>query len=451
MNGSLLLQKSLVMILLVFFPTLVDVFAVATPFEFGMNWAIDKAGNVFLTGSSRDPNNLSDYVTTKYNKEGKKLWERWYNKPPGHDFGMCSGIIIGPCGNAYVTGKTFVRERISEYDDTVFGYVTVKYDLDGKQLWEAIYDEPNRVLNDPVGIAVDENGNAYISGESYDIDSWLLCTDYGENANPHFITIKYDMKGKQLWAVRYKGQRNHVNSLSDIAVDKAGKVYLTGSSVININSDGGIDSQFITINYDTNGRELWVARYIGEPNSINNSCILALNGKNRIYVAGKSHIGGNSGYSDLIIIAYDKNGKQQWLGRCREPAKTFVFPTAIAVDREGNVIVTGEISSSFSGSGYSTTDLETTMANREIVTLKYNVRGREQWRVRYKAPKGYMAFSCDLMTDAEGKTFVIGTMMKSIFEVDRLIIKYDSNGNEQYVRRLKSESELVKLLSSISH
>ena len=72
----------------------------------------------------------------------------------------------------------------------------------------------------------------------------LLTIDYG--------TIKYDIKGNQLWVVFYNGPGN--NDVSDaIAVEASGNIYVTGKS----DRDDFWDD-YATIKYDTNGNQLWV-------------------------------------------------------------------------------------------------------------------------------------------------------------------------------------------------
>ena len=83
---------------------------------------------------------------------------------------------------------------------------------------------------------------------------------------------------------------------------------------------------------------------------------VAVDSGNSCYVTGYSP-GTNSG-NDIVTIKYDPNGNQMWLQRYGSPGNGNAAGNAIAVDKSGNVYVTG----------YDTTSAGGT----EIVTIKYS-------------------------------------------------------------------------------
>ena len=46
---------------------------------------VDGAGNVYVTGTTKDLSTTSDYVTVKYNTEGVMQWVSRYNGPGNSD------------------------------------------------------------------------------------------------------------------------------------------------------------------------------------------------------------------------------------------------------------------------------------------------------------------------------------------------------------------------------
>ena len=85
--------------------------------------------------------------------------------------------------------------------------------------WVRRYNGPTDSLDYPYAIAVDGSGSVYVTGRSEGIGTW---TDYA--------TIKYYSNGDTAWLRRYNGPENSRDYANDIAVDAAGNAYVTGQS-----------------------------------------------------------------------------------------------------------------------------------------------------------------------------------------------------------------------------
>nr|MBA3726504.1 hypothetical protein [Armatimonadota bacterium] len=83
-----------------------------------------------------------------------------------------------------------------------------------------------------------------------------------------------------------------------LAVDAAGNVYVTGFS----NGAGGFPNDYATIKYDSNGNQLWVARYNGPGNSSDGASALAVDAAGNVYVTGTSYGAGTG--DDYTTIKY---------------------------------------------------------------------------------------------------------------------------------------------------
>jgi len=149
-----------------------------------------------------------------------------------------------------------------------------------------------------------------------------------------YATIKYDLSGNELWIRRYNGPANDFDGAQAIALDGSGNVYVTG------HSDGsGTRRDYATIKYDSNGTELWVRRYNGPGNGTDMAFDLAVDFSGNVYVTGVS--GGSGTLGDYATIKYDSSGNKLWVKRYNGAANWSDIANAVALDRSGNVYLTG--------------------------------------------------------------------------------------------------------------
>ena len=160
-----------------------------------------------------------------------------------------------------------------------------------------------------------------------------------------WTTLKYDAAGNKLWSVSYGGPANFPASPAVVAVDSAGSVYVTGSMCVDAVFDWVslmcVGSEYTTIKYDTNGNQLWVARYGGPVDEAGASAIV-------LDAAGNVHVTGSSMGVDYSYRLCDDQVQTQTGISSGSPA-TMVrrmmddIATAIALDAAGNsVYVTGD-------------------------------------------------------------------------------------------------------------
>ncbi|MDP2730854.1 MAG: SBBP repeat-containing protein [Dehalococcoidales bacterium] len=271
--------------------------------------ALDSDGNVYITGTSRGDSGHDDYVTIKYDSNGSQLWLARY------DDGSPTALAVDTAGNVYVTG-------FSRANNDINGYLTIKYDNAGNQLWTAAYNFPGYGGHIAYALAVDDTGNVCVTGRSYSAH----VSDYA--------TVKYDSQGNELWVARYNGPGDSSDQANSLTVDADGNVYVTGKS-----NDKNRDFDYATLKYSSDGKILWEARYEGPGNDNDMATALEVDDFGNVYVTGRSH-GNNSGW-DSATVKYNGKGKQLWAARYNGPGNSTDEATAIAVDAEDNVYITG--------------------------------------------------------------------------------------------------------------
>lgn len=325
--------------------------------------AIDSHGNVYVTGFTTEPFIISRWVTIKYGPSGRKIWLRRYTGPNLSN--NAEAIAVDGQGNVYVTGQS--RSDLGNW-------TTIKYNSDGGLLWESSYVwTAGGNTGFPRAMVVDPGGNVYITG-----DVSGVCT-----------TIKYGSDGKLLWESRHPSDLSYGSGYaSGIVLDDRGNVYITGT----------IWDTFATIKYSPDGNKLWV-RYSEIPSVYSDSRGIVLDNRSNVYITG-TYWGRKGTKFNFATIKYDSAGKQLWVRRYNGPANGNDIADAIAVDGRGNVYVAGS-------SATSTIEYP----DYDFVIIKYSSNGQCLWIRRYNVPNPWPIRWKDksMVLDSQGNVYVTGT------------------------------------------
>jgi hypothetical protein len=117
-----------------------------------------------------------------------------------------------------------------------------------------------------------------------------------------------------------------------VAVDSSDNVIVTGSS-----TGSGSGNDYATIKYSGDGVPLWTNRYDGPGNNSDSASAVVVDRTGNVIVTGSS---GGSPY-DCATIKYSSAGLPLWTNRFDDLVGGDDEANAVAVDRDGNVIVTG--------------------------------------------------------------------------------------------------------------
>ncbi|MEI6948949.1 SBBP repeat-containing protein [Paraflavisolibacter sp. H34] len=364
----------------------------------GTSITTDTRGNVYVAGIS-DGGANADILTLKYSPGGTLLWAARYNGPANHhDYAYAIGLDAP--GNVYVAGE-------SRPDNFTSDFATLKYDAGGALLWAALYDGPGADVDRANALAVDARGNVYVTGISEGVSS---ASDYA--------TLKYSPEGGLLWRARYNGTANSFDHANALAVDGAGNVYVTGYS-----RGAGTFADFATVKYGPAGTEHWVARFNGPESDFDEATALALDAGGAVYVTGLSRDHNN--IAEYVTLKYLPDGRPAWTARYNSAARGFRFniPSALALDAWGNVSVTG------------VSGVDQDLFSGDYATVQYNSSGVLQWEARYNGTANWWDAPYALAVDGKGNVLVSGESWGSDTGPDLLTLKYNARGGEEWAKR----------------
>ncbi|HMT10467.1 MAG TPA: SBBP repeat-containing protein, partial [Ignavibacteria bacterium] len=146
---------------------------------------VDSLGNSYVTGAASIFNENSNFVTIKYNSSGVQQWIDLYNGPGSNSIDWPIGIKLDNNKNVIVCGHS---------ESAGFGsddYVLIKYNNSGTRLWVARYNSSGSFADTPYDMTVDNAGNIYVTGTSYN------------GTRNDALTIKYNSNGDSVWARRF--------------------------------------------------------------------------------------------------------------------------------------------------------------------------------------------------------------------------------------------------------
>jgi hypothetical protein len=173
--------------------------------------ALDAFGNLYIVA---DFGMVVTHVLMKYNATGSVVWTT-YQPPPTCLEDVPHDLILDKLGNVIVTGP--VCYVTPNYSFATLEYGTYKSDANGTYILTNTYPPVPVLPSAANSVTVDSANNCYVTGYSP-----------GTNSANDIVTIKYDPNGNQIWLQRYTSPGNGNAAGNAIAVDNNGNVYVTG-------------------------------------------------------------------------------------------------------------------------------------------------------------------------------------------------------------------------------
>jgi outer membrane protein assembly factor BamB len=395
---------------------------------------IDKDGNVIVGGYSLGIGTDDDFLTIKYTSDGVALWTNRFDGPE-HGTDKIVTVATDGSGGVYASG------------DSGGGVRTVKYAPDGTPAWTSTYTNSSSFLSFQA-LAVDTDGNSYLM--PFDLDA------------KSFVTIKYDPNGNSVWTNTFKSSPTSVETPSDVAVDADGNIFVTGSSidgtikfltikyasdgsplwinsyslvgsesaqrvivdpqgnviVVGDSQGGGAQHKYVIVKYSNSGTLLWTnaiaaAAYVG-----GGVPQVATDSAGNVFIVGGTP-GAASSAADYTSVKLSSAGVPVWTNRFFESSAGTAGLFGAGTDNAGNLY-------------WSINSASPNNTNYNYVTLKYAAtNGTPVWTNRYNSSFNASDLPRAMTVDKAGGVYVTGTSStasgNSFNTLDWDTIKYADN------------------------
>jgi len=309
--------------------------------------ATDVTGNIFVTGLSHatwgaplDAHHGGyDIFIAKLDSNGNLIWNTFLGGP-GNQLG--SGIKVDEIGNLYVTGLSYETwgSPIRAFIGNKNAFVA-KLDSNGTLIWNTFLGTDGD--NSGNAIALDLIGNIYVVG--FSTASWESPIRAQSGGYDAFVA-KLDSSGALIWNTFLGGaDTDHADA---VAVDLSGNVYVNGFSYAPWGSPTEPYIATITATFaaklNSNGELIWNT-FLGTAAAGDGGVAVDVAGN--VYLAGTSRLASwgspvrpFSGFIDAYAAKLDANGGLTW--------NTFLGTTdeqavasSVVLDGSGNIYLGG--------------------------------------------------------------------------------------------------------------
>ncbi|MBK7036338.1 MAG: SBBP repeat-containing protein [Bacteroidetes bacterium] len=217
-----------------------------------------------------------------------------------------------------------------------------------------------------------------------------------------------------LWKNRLNGAGDNSDRYNNAITDALGNFYLTGYTV-----NPGTGKDFLTAKLNASGDTLWTRKYNYLSNLDDEANFIAIDAAGNITVTGYSDGGSTSTKNDILTIQYNSSGTLLWSARYNyATANEDEFPAAMSIDASNNIFISGR-------SDHDAANID------DIITLKYNSAGVQQWAVRYDA--GLTDRAAGIVADNSGGCIITGRTDNGLNE-DIITISYSTTGTTNWTK-----------------
>ncbi|MBT7497566.1 PQQ-binding-like beta-propeller repeat protein, partial [Candidatus Woesearchaeota archaeon] len=376
----------------------------ASNISLGNAVAIDSLVNITLT-----------YPTTNINVTQNE----WFNVT------LNASCIQGNCGESNVslrngiTYLTYLGETSSDYGTSIVetsdgGFVVTgdtlsyggvggdlllsKFDSSGNELWTKSLggDSSERGYS----VVETSDGGFIVTGHTY---------SYG-GSDYDVLLVKFNSSGAEQWTKSLGGSSSEKGF--DVVETSEGDFVVTGST--QSYGDGG--DSILLVKFNSSGVEQWTKSLGGNNNDVGRSIVETSDGG--FVVTGYTQSYGDGGV-DVLLAKFNSSGNELWTKSVGGASVEWGYDV---IEISGGFVVTGYTHS------YGSSDAD-------VLLIKFDSSGNELWT---KYLSGNSDDEGHAVVEASDGGFVVTGRTKSYggIDIDVLLVKFDSSGNELWTKSL---------------
>lgn len=331
-------------------------------------------------------------ITLTLKSQVNEEWVRRHDGPLGHNDAM-SEMILDNNGNPLVTGQVLV---VHEQDPD---YCTIKYSPAGNVNWVRTYNSGQIHADWANAIASYTNGNVCVTGSSI------------QNNSGDIVTLLYDGNGNLLWDKRFQRSADEIGT--NVSFDSNGDIIVVGYRDVQGVRD------VIVLKYSQQGILLWETIYNSPNNLSDHPQGSKTDINNNIYLAC------TSGY-EVLILKISSTGALIYDRYYDFTSNLASWVHDMDLDIQNNIYLTGFIQDSSNQS--------------QMLTAKINDAGNVIWSRVLSGGNTYYNKGKKIKLDNSGNIIVLGDLTYMQTRSDIATLKYDNQGNLQWIKTYINES-----------
>ncbi len=324
------------------------------------------------------------------------------------------GVAVDRAGNVYVAGYT--KGSLGGTNAGNYDAFLGKFDAFGNRLWIDQFGSGGEEISRAVSL--DRAGNAFICGQTQGSLG-------GPNAGRHDMFVrKYDSTGNAMQT--HQLGSDQADDAYGVAVDPTGNIHVGGHTGGSLDSPNSGKADAIIVKYDDVGNPLWMHQ-LGT-NTFDGIFGVDVDEEGNVYFGGQTEaslLGPTFGHRDAFLGKYDPAGEPLWSRQFGTPEYERGYD--VAVDRFGNVYITGNTTGSLGGPY---------VGNLDVYLRKYDPAGNALWTQQLGSDQ--MDESHAVAVDAAGNAYIAGYTKGNLGDYnagswDAFVCKYDAEGNQIWI------------------